>query len=419
MNYLKIYTTLFYCIVCLVSYGQKGESVDFSKALNIGDTFIPPASVELMRGNESRINWKSLEDKVVLLDFFATSCGTCIQIMPHLQELEKELGDVFKVLIVTYQDKRTMVDFFKKNKYLKEHKVNLPVIYNDDYLKGLFPHHTIPHSVLLYKGKVQAITRDGFVNKENILKLHSDGQITLPLKDDYGKGDMLAKLDRGNRELKAGVIFSGYQEGVDYQPWKFEKDSLTGLHKSSLYNAGMYSALLSLSAKAGLLNPRFVPRLDRVDWKVKDSTRYDNFSAPNDVWLVEHAVSYERYDQKIRADSIQALIIMDDFERLYGVKVGVGSKRMPCLVLKSCPPIDDTTKDTKSKMTYMGTTVLASFLDYINKFPPVIDEVNKDVKMRLGAYETLDDLNKQLATYGIRGAIEERQIEVLVIEEVD
>ncbi len=404
---------------CFLAYAQKGKAVDLSKALKVGDTFQPPKSVKLIRGNESRIDWEKLEDKVVLLDFFATTCGTCIQIMPHLQELEKELGGIFKVLVVTVQDKRTMADFFKKNSYLKEHNVNLPVIYSDDYLKDLFPHLTIPHSVLLYKGKVQAITKDGFVNKENILKLHRQGQITLPLKDDFGKGEMLAKLGAGNTGLTAGVIFSGYQEGVDYQPWRFEQDSLTGLHKSSVYNASMYGALLSLASRAKI-KESYVPRFDRVIWNVKDSTKYENFSEqPSDVWLVDHAVSYERYDMRARVDSIQARIIMDDFVNLYGVRAYESTKKMPCLVLKICPVVNYEGKDTGSKMTYTGTTVLTSFLDYVNKFPPAVDEVNKDMKIRLGTYETLEDLNKQLATYGIRGEIEEREIEVLVIEEVD
>ncbi|SKB97085.1 Thiol-disulfide isomerase or thioredoxin [Sphingobacterium nematocida] len=419
MKYFKIFIIWVYSMCCFLAYAQKSSAVDLSKALQVGDTFVPPKSVKLIRGSESKIDWNALEDKVVLLDFFATTCGTCIQIMPHLQELEKELEGKFKVLVVTVQDKRTMIDFFKKNGYLKEHNVNLPVIHSDDYLKDLFPHLTIPHSVLLYKGKVQAITKDGFVNKENILKLHRQGQITLPLKDDFGKGEMLAKLGDGNIGLTAGVIFSGYQEGVDYQPWQFDQDTLTGLYKSSLYNASMYGALLSLASKAKI-KESYVPRFDRVIWKVKDSTKYENFSEqPSDVWLLDNAVSYERYDKKNRPDSIQARIILNDFVNLYGVRAYKSTKRMPCLVLKNCPVVNYIEKDAGGKMTYMGTTVLVSFLDYVNKFPPAVDEVNKDIKIRLGTYETLDDLNKQLAVYGIRGDVEEREIEVLLIEEVD
>jgi len=397
---------------------QQSKGVDLSQRLKVGDAFAPPPSVRLMRGTDSKIDWKALEDKVVLFDLFETSCGACIQIMPHLQELEKKHGDIFKVFIVTPEDKQTITDFFKKNKYLKEHQVNLSVIYSDSYLRKLFPYKSIPQAILLYKGKVQAITSSGFIDSDNILRLHGEGEIKLPLKDDFGKGNLTTAVDRGKNGVKPSVIFSGYQDGVDYQPWRFELDSVTGLYKSSLYNSSMYGALLSLSSKAKMLDPLFFPRMDRVVWKVGDSTRYENFDKVVDVWLVDHAVSYERYDRNARPDSLQARIIMDDFERLYGVRAYVGKRRMPCLVFKQVQIVPYDRVGTEV-MTYKGTTALSIFLDYGGKFPPVIDEIKKDGKIQLEPYATLEELNRQLVAHGIKGYIEEREIEALVIEEVD
>lgn len=420
MKMKKIKTGIFliYIMSCMSLVAQQSKVVDLSQRLNVGDVFNPPAKVQLMRSTEGKIDWKALEDKVVLLDLFETSCGTCIQIMPHLQELQKQHKDIFKVFVVTPQDKQTMVDFFNKNKYLKEHQVNLPVIYSDNYLRKLFPYKSIPQAILLYKGKVQAITSSGFINSENIQQLHKEGKIALPLKDDFGKASLVSDANVDNRGIKAGVIFSGYQNGVDYQPWRFELDSLTGLHKSSLYNASMYGALLSLCSKAKMLSPLFFPRMDRVVWKVADSTKYENFNEPADVWLVDHAVSYERYDQRSRPDSIQARIIMDDFERLYGVKAYVGTKRMPCLVLKPFEAVAYKGSGAQGKI-YKGTTALSIFLDYEGKFPPAIDEVKKDVRIELERYDDLNALNRQLAAYGVKGEIEECEITVLVIEETD
>ncbi|WP_158499912.1 TlpA family protein disulfide reductase [Sphingobacterium paucimobilis] len=416
---IKIGIVLIYIMSCMSLAAQQSKVVDLSQRLNVGDIFNPPAKVQLMRSTDEKIDWKALEDKVVLLDLFETTCGTCIQIMPHLQELQKKHVDIFKVFVVTPQDKQTMVDFFKKNKYLKEHKVNLPVIYGDNYLRKLFPYKSIPQAILLYKGKVQAITSSGFINSENIQQLHKEGKIALPLKDDFGKASLINDQNIDNGGIKAGVIFSGYQNGVDYQPWRFELDSLTGLHKSSLYNASMYGALLSLASQAKI-KASYVPRFDRVIWNVKDSTKYENFSEqPSDVWLVDHAVSYERYDMRIRTDSIQARIIMDDFVNLYGVRAYESTKKMPCLVLKKCPVVDYDGKDVGRKMTYVGTAVLAGFLDYTTLFPPVVDEAKVETRIQIGTYATIEDLNQQLAAYGVKGQVEQREIKVLVIEEVD
>ena len=418
MKILKIGFVIIYVLSYLSVRAQQAKVYDLSQRLYVGDTFVPPKSVNLMRGTDSKIDWKALEDKVVLLDLFETSCGTCIQIMPHLQELEEKYRDIFKVIIVTPEDKRVMTDFFKKNEYVKEHKVNLSVIHSDTYLRKLFPYKSIPQAILLYKGKVQAITSSGFIDSVNILNLYKDGEIKLPLKDDFGKATLTTDLNNAKGQIKAGVIFSGYQDGINTQPWKFESDSITGLYKSSLYNSSVYGALLSLTSKAKL-KETYLPRRDRVVWKVKDPNRFDNFSdQTTDVWLVDHAVSYERYDQRSRPDSIQARIIMDDFERLYGVRAYVGKKRMPCLVLKPVEIVPYHNKTTEV-MTYKGTKALSIFLDYGGIFPPAIDETRRDDKIRLEPYDNLEQLNRQLANYGMKGYIEERNIEVLIIEEIN
>lgn len=417
-NYIK-FILFNLCTLLFINhgYGQQGQSIDFSKALKVGDAFIAPKQVKLMRGIDKTIDWKSLENKVVLLDFFSTSCGTCIQIMPHLQELEQKHPDKFKVLVVTAHDKATLVKFFATNAYLKEHQVNLPIIYADQYFHELFPHQTEPHEVLLYQGKVQAITGSSSINETNILQLYAGKTITLPLKDDYGKGSLLNQFDDVKTAIKAGVIFSGYQDGVPYQSWSFVTDSLTGLYKSSVYNTTLYSALLSLTTRAKIKDSSYIPRMERVVWKVKDSTKYYDFKNEKDEWMLKNGISYERYDTTLRPDSVQARLVLADFLSFYGIKAYEGNKRMKCLVLEK-GPIVPYTGSVIDPMSYDGTASFSIFTDFSEKLPPIIDRVGKEIKMDIGKYETLEELNTQLAKYGIVGVIKEEEISVLVIEEV-
>lgn len=419
-NYSKFITLILFALFLYEqSYAQKDQNTDFSRALKVGDTFVSPKKVKIMRGTEKSIDWEALQDKVVLLDFFSTSCGTCIQIMPHLQELEKKHPDKLKVIVVTAHDKATLVQFFKKNEYLKGHQVNLPVIYADRYFHGLFPHKTEPHEILLYQGKVQAVTGSGSINEASILKLYADKSIDLPLKDDYGKGNVLHQLNNEKKAIKAGAFFSGYQKGVPYQAWTFEHDSVTGLYKSSIYNASLYSALLSLTTRAKIKDSNYIPRMDRVLWKVKDSTQYYDFDKKDGQWRVDHAVSYERYDLKSRPDSVQARIILADFLSFYGLKAYEAIKTMECLILKPCPVKTYTGKALTDIMTYSNSTVFAMFTDYAGKFPPTVDQVRSEGKMEIGGYESLEGLNTQLAAYGIKAELAEAEMKVLVIEEVD
>ena len=399
-------------------YAQKEQQVDFSKALKIGDTFIPPPAVKLMRGTDKSFDWKALEDKVVLIDFFDTFCGTCIQIMPKLQQLEKKHADKFKVITVTWQDKATIEKLFATNEYLKENKVNLPVVYDDTYFKSIFPHKAAPHEILIYKGKVHAITNSNGITEENILNLYAGLPISVRVKDDYATGDVLAQMTGQQKTIKAGTIFSGYQEGVEFESWRFKRDSITGLYKSSCYNTGIMETLRVLIHKARL-KESYMPRIERVHWKVKDSTKYYNFKN-EEGWWKENAICYERYDIKERPDSLQALVIMQDFLSFYGVKIYQEKRKIKCLVLKPCPVVPYTADPDAKKITYVGTNVLTGFLDLSEKFPPAVDLVNdRKIEIEIRDYNDLEGMNVQLAAYGIKGVIEDAEINVLVVEEVD
>lgn len=392
-------------------HAQQNKEIDLTNRLYVGDTFTAPSNVQLMRGELEKVDWKGLEGKVVLLDFFSTSCGSCIESMPKLQQLQNQYSDIFEVIMVGWQDRRTLEKLFRKNEYLKEHKVNLPVIYADSYLKSLFPHLSVPHAVLLYRGKVQAITTTNFVTAVNIEKLYKEGSIVLPLKDDFGSREL------SDSKTNLGVTVMGYQDGVPYRGWTFEKDSISGLIKSSLYNASIFAALKALGSKARLQQSLYIPRMDRVVWKVRDSTRYYNFD--NDpYWDMANKICYERYDSIARPDSIQALSVLKDFETFFGVKVYKGMKRMRVLQLNPTAIKAYVAPKGLESMVYMGSAVFAGFTDLSEVFPPVVDNIKSDSKMEIHPYKSLEELNKQLAVYGIKAEYGMQEVEVLVIEEL-
>lgn len=312
--------------------------------------------------------------------------------------------------MVTWQGKDELERFFAQNSYLKKSNVNLPVIYADSYLKRFFPHQSVPTAVLLYQGKVQAITTTDYVTEESIMKLYNDEPVFFPLKDDFGKREL------SDRDKKIGVTIMGYQNGVPYRGWTFEQDSLSGLVKSSLYNASVFAALKALASKLKLQQSLYIPRMDRVVWKVSDSTRYYNFD--NDpYWDIANRICYERYDSIARPDSLQALTVLKDFETFFGVRIYNGKKRMQVLELR--PIAVKTYKPPKGgeRMTYLGTTVFAGMIDYGEQFPPILDRVKSDKKMEIYPYKSLEELNMQLAGYGIKAEYATAEMEVLVVEE--
>lgn len=405
-------------LCCATLCAQPNFKPDLAKSLKVGDTFIAPKAVLSMRGDGKAIDWEKLEDKVILLDFFDSFCASCIKIMPKLQKLQEQYGDKIEVITVTWQDRQTMKKLFETNAYLKEHQVNLPVIYSDSYLKQLFPHQGVPHEVLLYKGKVQAITSSEFITQQILLKLYNEGNIDLPLKDDYGKADLFHKTDLNTEKLKAGVMISGYQNGVPFQAWEFVQDTVTGQYKSSTYNNSFLAALRALANKAKINTSIYMPRKERVLLNVKDTSIYDDFERKGfESWLITNGFCYERYDRFKRPDSAQARIILEDFRNFFGINVFEAKRKIKTLVLKSCPS-SKVARVMGPKVTRINTSeALVLSLDYSEKFPPAKDKVNYRGTIELNPFDTIEQLNGQLVYYGIKAEIGIEEMDVLVIEE--
>ena len=71
------------------------------------------------------LKFKGYEDKIILLDFFATWCPPCRAEMPHLVSLQKKYGDkiqIFSVLMEENKKNSELTDF------IKEFNLNFPIL---------------------------------------------------------------------------------------------------------------------------------------------------------------------------------------------------------------------------------------------------------------------------------------------------
>ncbi len=56
--------------------------------------------------------------KVVLINFWATWCGPCVEELPAIEKLQKEYGDKIEIVAVNYgEDKKTVDEFLKDKNY--------------------------------------------------------------------------------------------------------------------------------------------------------------------------------------------------------------------------------------------------------------------------------------------------------------
>lgn len=102
----------------------------------------------------------------------------------------------------------------------------------------------------------------------------------------------------------------------------------------------------------------------------------------------------------------------------YGVKIYAAMRKIPVLFLKTTSVQSYVAPIGANMLVYKSTTVLAGFTDLNKKFPPMVDLVNSDVEITIHDYASMEELNAQLAAYGMKVELGEAEMEVMIVEEI-
>lgn len=155
-------------------------SIGFGQALQIGSTVPSVNVVHVLNGKKETIPLESLKGKVVILDFWATWCSPCIAALSQFEIFQKQFKDQLAVLAVSDENADRLRLFL--------HNRPSTLLISSDTgrsLQGLFPHRTIPHTVLIGPdGRVNAITDAGHITASVIQLVLKGHAVNLPLKKD-------------------------------------------------------------------------------------------------------------------------------------------------------------------------------------------------------------------------------------------
>jgi len=87
------------------------------------------------------------QDKIVLLNFWATWCGPCVREMPAFEKLHEEYGEDVAILAVNCMEDTAVVDAF-----LEENGYTFPIAYDTDGTVLLkYPSQGIPYTLVIDK----------------------------------------------------------------------------------------------------------------------------------------------------------------------------------------------------------------------------------------------------------------------------
>lgn len=416
-------------LLCLNFSASAQSLTQDIKPLNIGDTIpeavwdMPLAVVNHPEGKKT-ITLSNYKDKLIILDFWATWCSSCIKKFPALYSLQKENDHLLKVLLVN--SKSTKDDSEKINRFLIQRKAayQFTSVVKDTVFGKLFPHTSIPRYAWIKDNEVIAITDVNGITKENVKRALTGGELTAAtIKIAYDPSKSL--LENKNQVGTPNYIFRSaltpYFEGFKRSMYTSENEG--GLiSKLTITNSPLidfyryaYPFLADITAARMIINISTPEKLS------SDSTTAS--------WKASNLYNYEAmFTARPREKALG--ILRADLNSIFGYRVDTLEKEMSCWVLR----VTNAKKSTKFSRTLKRETNLfdeTGLPIFYNNSPlqslvfeleriykqPFIDETKLDVPVTLSLPAVLLDsveLQSSFSNQGFSLTKETRKIKMAI-----
>lgn len=415
-------TLLILALLCpLLSAGQKSNKIT---PLIIGDTLPDMVLSNIINYKSSTARLSSFRGKPVLLDFFATWCGSCMKELPKLDSLQKQFAGQVQIVLVTYEGAEKVEALRKKNSRFAS--MQIPVVVSDSSLSALFPHRYLPHTVWINRqGRVLATTGAESLTASNLQSLLQGQSLNLTLKSDLTGFDpqrpLLAQPGMQNnllfqavfaKELRgAGTSLSSLTDTLNHrQRLTCINYSLPGLWELALGQPFSNRWLLHL-------NDSLVTQAG------------EPFSVYKTPWCYERILPSAVSKQQARA------WMQQDLARYFNLSASFQKQWVSCWVLVATPAA----KALKTKggrpasllandsgLKHLRNQPIAKLVKALNHSVPghpapiVLNETGITYNIDITLKSPLNDLpalKKELQPYGLDLLPAQREIEVFVLTE--
>jgi thiol-disulfide isomerase/thioredoxin len=385
------------------------------------------------------INIANIRGKSLLIDFWATWCGSCIASFPKLEKFQEQFRDRLKILLVTSEGKNIVEGFKKRRSQFLHKALALQIIFDNKTLEQVFPHQGIPHYVWIDQHQiVRAITSSDELTAQNLLALIAGSKLNVKQKDD-GQKALFHSIDKplfinGNGGDGENMVW--YSVLSREVPGLQQATSLRLLAKKGMIqipNTDIYTLYkFAYGNDPEFYEARLPNALIRLN--VQDSARY--FAHYNDTGLVSGQLyCYNLVTPDISRSDLKKCM-QDDLKRYFHLTVKWEYQKVPCLVLKALDtsliapvPIERLQLNRhasspynfisqNNSLKYFRINLAESFL-FDSPFT-IIDETN----YQGGAFFEIDadmndwrSINKALWKYKMQLIQENRNMKVLVVTE--
>ncbi|WP_166670758.1 TlpA disulfide reductase family protein [Olivibacter sp. XZL3] len=415
-------------------------STDSVKPIQIGDTVpetlwhMPLQMVKAGQEGSTTVKLNNYRGKLIILDFWATWCTVCLASFPKIDSLQQRFSNEVKILLVNASES---ADRVRARLPLKRRTMTVDMVYEKEVLRRSFPFRSIPHHIWIGSdGKVVAITSGNNTDTRSIRSYLNEQKIALPTKVDLQDFDPKTPLwlEGNGRHLDKLTGYAYVMRYIPGIPNSFQKevDSLGRLRSIRTGNrsiADLYSILVG--GLEWYNNPFNQANRIILETKKPAALQLPKDKARWDDWKREHYYVYEMsVPENYQGDG--ADLMRQDLERYFPYTGKLEDRSVPCLVLSTNKRHNDSrTKAEKPRVLKQGSSlalinqplevlirILQKQLKALNL--PIMSEQTRSFNLNLTLnMETtsLNQLNRELAAYGLVLKKQKRKIPMLVIRD--
>lgn len=416
------------------------------EALKVGEKVPDLLFEEILNHRVQSAKLSDFKGKLVILDFWSTSCAPCISAFPKIHNLQTKYDKDILILPIGYEKHKGEIKAFIAKRQGTPREIKVPtVVMNDStkikYLNSLFPHGAVPFVVWIDKNGL-------LLGSENGLSLHSQS-IEMIVYNNHNPFSIMKKrymvsstqpfLINQEKNIRSyGSAFSNYVDSLRLQSLMKVSDDSSVFHFIAANEIVYDYYQFAYSDKLKELNTGgWRKRIHSVS-NGSDFYKDWNYAHGMSIWEREefcrkNVFCYELLlPKKYYSEEDIRAILINDFDRFFRIKSRIENRVTNCLALKRTSKVDKIkskanelkwTSDETAWIMHMQYTPMTQITNWLEELTslPIIDETNykSKVDITLPATSqnsvTLAELKKILNKYDLDLIEVTRKIPMLIL----